>query len=149
MSDFASTTPFQLVRRLAAAGQNSPSAYFLIAATSATESVQVDLAAEVEVQIGGYLQCLAAADLDPERLEHAFGSEIHWPNLLITVDHWVPNVIDWFDRNVVIVIGAGAVLFLANPRVAERVLRAAPNLRNRLTDILTIEPDPAFGGFLA
>jgi hypothetical protein len=37
------------------------------------------------------------------------------------------------------------VLLLASHEIAERALAAGPNLRNRLTDVLLIKPDEAFG----
>jgi hypothetical protein len=78
MSDFAVTTPFQLVRRLAAAGRESPSVYLLIADAAEIEAVQADVAAEVEVQIGDSLRCLVATEIPTERLEDAFRSANPW-----------------------------------------------------------------------
>jgi hypothetical protein len=132
MSDFAVTTPFQLVRRLAAAGRESPSVYLLIADAAEIEAVQADVAAEVEVQIGDSLR-----------------SANPWPVILVTFDRWIPKLIDSLDRNIVLATSAGAVFLLANDEIGNRVLAAAPNLRNRLTDVLVIGPDPALGGLRA
>jgi len=146
MIDFSATTPFGLVRRLAAAGQESPSVYLLISEAAAIDAVQADIAAEVQVQLGVNLRSLAASEVRPERLEDAFGADSMSPVVLITLDHWVPKLIDSLDRNIVLVIRAGPVLLLANFEIAERALAAAPNLRNRLTDVLAIRPDESVGG---
>jgi len=146
MSDFAATTPFQLVRRLAAAGRESPSLYLLIADTAEIETVQADVAAEVEVQIGDTPRCLATAEIHTENLEDAFRSANPWPVVLVTLDRWIPKLIDSLDRNIVLATSAGAVFLLTNEEIANRILAAAPNLRNRLTDVVSIAPDEAIGG---
>ena len=52
MIEFARITPFQLVRRLAASGQEGSSIYMAIAEPPAIDAVEADLAAEIEVQLG-------------------------------------------------------------------------------------------------
>ena len=146
MIDFSATSPFGLVRRLAAAGQDSPSVYLLISEAAAIDAVQADIAAEVQVQLGVNLRSLAASEVQPERLEDAFAVDSMSPVVLITLDHWAPKLIDSLDRNVVLVPRAGPVLLLADFELAERALAAAPNLRNRLTDVLAIGPEEASGG---
>jgi hypothetical protein len=145
MIDFSATTAFRLVRRLAAAGQDTPSLYLLVCETAAMDAVRADLAAEVQVQLGFNLRLLAASELRAERLEDAFTPETVWPLILITLDNLPPNLVDSLDRNIVLLTRAGAVLLVASRKIAECVLKAAPNLRNRLTDILLIKPDEAFG----
>ena len=143
MTDFSPTTPFGLVRRLAAAGQGSPSLYLLISEAGAIDAVQADLAAEVQVQLGVNLRSLTASEVRPERLEDAFRAESVSPVVLLTLDRWTPKLIDSLDRNIVLVARTGPVLLLTNSELAERALAAAPNLRNRLTDVLTIRPEEA------
>lgn len=146
MIDFSRVTPFKLVRRLAAAGQRGVSVYLLVGETADIPAVQADVSAEVQVQLGANLRSLAASELRSERLEDAFRADEGWPVVLITLDRWVPKLVDSLDCNVVLVTRVATVLFLANKEIAERVLTAAPNLRNRLTDVLAISPDEAFGG---
>jgi hypothetical protein len=145
MIDFAATTPFRLVRRLAAAGQGAPSVYLLVCEAAAVDAVRADIAAEVEVQLGFNLRSLAASQVQPERLEDAFKSETVWPVVLVTLDRWLPRLVDSLDRNIVLLTRTGMVLLLASHEIAERALAAGPNLRNRLTDVLLIKPDEAFG----
>jgi hypothetical protein len=123
--------------------------YLLIADAAEIEAVQADVAAEVEVQIGDSLRCLVATEIHTERLEDAFRSANPWPVILVTFDRWIPKLIDSLDRNIVLATSAGAVFLLANDEIGNRVLAAAPNLRNRLTDVLVIGPDPALGGLRA
>ena len=99
MSDFSTTTPFGLVRRLAAAGQDSPSAYLLISEATAIDAVQADIAAEVQVQLGVNIRSLAASGVQPERLEVAFAADSTSPVVLITMKHWAPKLIDSLDRD--------------------------------------------------
>jgi len=146
MTTFVATTGFRLVRRIAAAGPENPAMYLLIAKPAEMGSVKLDLAEEVDVQLGLKLRSFAAGNLPPERLEDVFKPDPVSPVVLITLDNWMPKLVKNIDRNIVLLTRAGPVLLLANPEVAERVLVAAPNLRNRLTDILAIYPDEAFGG---
>jgi hypothetical protein len=145
MMDFSATTPFQLVRRLAAAGQDSPSMYLLVCEAASMDAARADIAAEVEVQLGFKLLPLAGLEVRPDRLDDAFTAETVWPIVLVTLDQWLPKLVDSFDRNIVLLTRAGIVLLLASPEIAERALAAAPSLRNRLTDVLSIKPDEALG----
>ena len=146
MTDFIPVTPFEIVRRLALAGRGVPSVYLLILEPANAMAIQADLAAEIQVQLGAKLRSLVASEMEPERLDDAFRRDVEWPVVLIAVDRWVPKLIDSIDRNVVLLTNAGTVLLVANRELAERVLTAAPNLRNRLTDVLAISPDEVFGG---
>ncbi len=128
------------------AGQEVPSVYLLILEPATAMAIQADLAAEVQVQLGTTLRSLVASEMEPERLDDAFRQDVEWSVVLIAVDRWVPKLIDSIDRNVVLLTNAGTVLLVANRELAERVLTAAPNLRNRLTDVLAISPDEVFGG---
>jgi len=145
MIDFSATTPFRLVRRLAAAGQDTPSVYLLVCEAGAMQAVRADIAAEVQVQLGFNLRSLAASEVRPERPEEAFTRETDRPVVLVTLDRWLPRLVDSFDCNIVLLTRAGIVLLLASHEIAERALAAGPNLRNRLTDVLLIKPDEAFG----
>lgn len=145
MIDFSSTTAFRLVRRLAAAGQNTPSVYLLVCETAAMDAILADIMAEVQVQFGFNPRLLSASRVPPERLEDAFTSDSTSPLVLVTLDRWLPQLVDSFDRNVVLLTRDGIVLLVASRKIAERVLATAPNLRNRLTDILSMRTDEAFG----
>ena len=79
------------------------------------------------------------------RLEDAFTPDTVSPLILITLDKWLPKLVGYFDRNIVLLTRAGTVLLVASRKIAERVLAVAPNLRNRLTDVLLVKPDEALG----
>jgi len=149
MTDFSATIAFGLVRRLAAAGTDTPSLYLLISDAGAIRAVEADIAAEVQVQLGLGLRSLVAAEMGLDRLEEALKRNPDRPVTLITLDRWLPKLVTALDRNVVSLTRGGAVLLLANQAVAERLLWAAPNLRNRLSDVLAIRPDEAYGGPMA
>ena len=146
MIDFSGTTPFRLVRRLAAAGQNTPSVYLLFSEADAFAAVLADIAAEVKVQFGFDLRSEQASELRLEALAEAFTPDAIRPIVFITLNQWLPDLIDWLDRNVVLLTRSGGVLLLADPKEGERALAKAPNLRNRLTDVLSIRPEESFGG---
>src|ERR1017187_5407681 len=116
MNGFSPTNAFRLVRRLATIGPDNPSLYLLISEAHTMQPIQADIAAEVQVQLGVGLRALAAADARFDGSEDAFA----------------------LDRNVVLLTRSGAVLLLANRKIAERILAEAPNLRNRLTDVFAI-----------
>ncbi len=149
MTDFSATIAFGLVRRVAAAGTDTPSLYLLISDAGAIRAIEADIAAEVQVQLGVVLRSLVAAEMLLDRLEEAFTLDSNRPVTLITFDHWLPKLVAALDRNVVSLTRGGAVLLLTNQAVAERLLSTAPNLRNRLSDVLAIRPDEAFGGTVA
>lgn len=147
MIDFSSTTPFRLARELAVAGQSAPSLYLLVCDDRSTGAVQADLVAEIEIQLGFKAQSVRASDVRPEKLEDTFKqSAADWSIVLLIFDRWLPKLVDSIDRNVVLLTQAGTVLLIANRQIAERVLVGAPNLRNRITDVLCIEPDEALRG---
>jgi hypothetical protein len=145
MIDFAQTTAFGFVRRLAAAGMDGPSTYLLVAENSIIESVQADLAAEVQVQLGTRIRLSVASELRPDRLAQLFATDLASPVMLVRLDSWTPRLIEAVDRNVVLVTMNGTVLFLGTHELAERMLGAAPNLRSRLADVLAITPDESMG----
>lgn len=147
MIDFSSTTPFRLAREVAAAGQSVPSIYLLVCDDRSTAAVQADLEAEIKIQLGFELQSVVASEVRAEKLEDTFKqSAANWSIIFLIFDRWLPKLIDSIDRNVVLLARAGTVLVLANRQVAERILATAPNLRNRITDVLSIEPDEALRG---
>jgi hypothetical protein len=149
MTGFSATTAFRLVRRLAAVGLDTPSLYLLISDAPEMHVIQADITAEVQVQIGVTLRALVAVDVRLDRLEDVFARDPATPVTLITLDRWLPKLVAALDRNIVLLTTAGAVLLLANREVAEHMLAAAPNLRNRLSDVLAMRPDEAFGGTTA
>jgi hypothetical protein len=126
MTEFSATIAFGLVRRLAAAGTDTPSLYLLISDGGAIRAVEADIAAEVQVQLGLGLRSLVATEMRLDRLEEAFARDSDRPVTLITLDRWLPKLVTALDRNVVSLTRGGAVLLLANQAVAERLLSAAP-----------------------
>jgi len=128
------------------AGTYGPSAYLLILESSTTDAVRSDIAAEIQVQLGIGVRSLIASQMRPEMFDDAFKPDVERPVVLITLDRPAPRLIDSLDRNVVLLERSGIVLLLGRRDLANRVLTAAPNLRNRLTDVLAINPDEAFGG---
>jgi len=109
-------------------------------------AIQADIAAEVQVQVGVTLQALAAVDVKLDKLEDVFAQPPDSQVTLITLDRWLPKLVTAFDRNIVLLTRSGAVLLLASPEVAGRLLPAAPNLRNRLTGVFAIRLEQAFEG---
>jgi hypothetical protein len=146
MTAFSPTNAFRLLRRLAAVGLDTPSLYLLISEAPNIQAIQADITAEAQVQLGVGPRELAATDVRIDRLEDASAQDPDRQVTLITLDHWMPKLVKALDRNIVLLTRSGAVLLLAKPEVAERLLAAAPNLRNRLTDVLEIRLDEAFGG---
>lgn len=145
MTGFSPTNAFNLLRRLATAGLETPSLYLLITDAPVIREIQADIAAEVQVQLGIDARVLASADIRLDSLEQVFAHDPDRPVTLITLEQWQPKLAKALDRNVVLLTRSGAVLMLTEPEVAERLLTAAPNLRNRLTDVLQIRLDEAFG----
>jgi hypothetical protein len=140
MTQFAGTTIFQLVRRLAAAGLKSPSLYLLICDDSDIDSVRSDLEMEVRAQFGFFPRSFSASEVIWDRLEDVFSQNKEKPSLLITINHWKPGLFESIDRNVVLLERAGNVILITTAAFAERALVKAPNMRNRFTDILAVKP---------
>jgi len=149
MPSFSATTAFRPVRRLAAIGPDGPSLYLLIADASAMQEIQADIAAEVQVQIGVAVQVLAAVDVELDRLEDPLAEASDMRVTLITLDQWLPSLVTALDRKIVLLTRHGAVLPLASPGVTERLLPAAPNLRNRLTGVFAVRLEQSFEGTAA
>lgn len=141
MSKFSPTTTFEVIRRLAAIGLSAPSLYVLICDRGEMEAVQSDLVAETDVQLGSELQLLDGSNSSLEQFFEAIASNGEPRAVLLTIRRWEPKLVDSLDRNIVLVTRAGPLLLLADSEIAERILSAAPNLRNRLADVLLIRPD--------
>jgi hypothetical protein len=140
MNEFSTTTTFQLIRRLAAAGPNTPTLYLLLCEAAAMDSVRADIEAEVQVQFGFIPRSFSASGIESDPLEKTFAHNTDQPLVLITFDHWIPGLFRSFDRNIVLLKEAGTVLLIASRKIAERALATAPNMRNRFTDVLWIKP---------
>lgn len=145
MSNFSKITAFGLVRRIAVAGKGAPSLYLLICSGAVLDAVRADIMAEVHIQLRFNPRFLAASDIQLRRLKAALRSDRVRPLIVITLDRWLPKLVSSLDRNVVLLTKAGIVLLVATRTIANRLLTAAPNLSNRLTDVLAIKPDQAFG----
>jgi hypothetical protein len=105
------------------------------------EAVQSDLAAEMDVQLGSELRLLDSSNLSLEQLFEAIAPNGQPRAVLLTIRQWERKLVDSLDRNIVLVTEAGPLLLLTDFEIAERILSAAPNLRNRLADVLLITPD--------
>ncbi|HEX3685650.1 MAG TPA: hypothetical protein VHU83_24155 [Bryobacteraceae bacterium] len=142
MIGFSTTTTFEIVRRVASIGLSSPSIYVLICEPEEMEAIEADLRAEVEVQLGSDLQTLDASSRPSYQRLEAIAPNTRAGVVLLTMRRWEPELIVSVDRNIVLVTRAGPLLLLTTLKIAERTLVAAPNLRSRITDVLSIKPDP-------
>lgn len=134
---------------MAAIGQSAPGMYFLICERADIEAVQADIAAEVGVQFGTEVRLLDASLPSLDHLLEASYRNDASRTTLFTFRHWEHKLVNSLDRNIVLIAQRGPVLFLAALEVAERTLAAAPNLRNRLADVLFIKPDEVLGHAVA
>lgn len=126
------------------AGPNVASIYLLVTGPAILDSVRHDLEAELKVQLQLNLRSLQGSAIRPENFVHTFGMDPSGAPVLVLLDEWLPKLAASLDRNVILL--SGTVLLLAIDKVARRLLAVAPNLRSRLTDVLTIGADQAFGG---
>ncbi len=116
-------------------GQGSTSMYLLIYEEGAQSAIEADLQAEVSVQLSSGLpirqdvnDLLGLPDADQIRV--------------LRIDRWSPELVALLDTHVIRLERTGAqFLFLATRALVERLLVAAPNFRNRLTEVLRIVPD--------
>ena len=138
MTEFATTTAFRLVRRLAI-GQDSTSMYLLVCEEDA-ESVVSDLRAEIGVQM---TLPLPVARVSETNVEFPESGSIRG----VVIDQWSPDLVAALDTHVIRIERTRAqFLFITSPAIAERLLVEAPNFRNRLTEVLQIVPDTATEG---
>lgn len=138
MTDFLATTPFSFVRRLAAAGPATSSLYLLICDADESGAILADMTAEVRIQLSQDVQTLAGSELQTGNLKSS--NQLATGDLLVIVfDRWLPKVVSSLDRNIVLLTGGGITTLIATPGIADRVLGGAPNLRNRLTDVLILK----------
>jgi hypothetical protein len=145
MTPFTTTTPFRLVRALATAGTNNPSMYLLLCEAGVLSTVAADLAAEIEVQLGISVRRATASEVGERGVDETLGWQSAYPALLLTLDAWTPELVGALDHNITLLENAVNVfILLTTPGLCERILAAAPNYRNRLTDIFQIAPDEAF-----
>jgi hypothetical protein len=145
MTVFAEITPFGLVRALAAAGPNSHSMYLLLCEAGDLSLVAEDLAAEIEVQLDISVRSVTASEVRERGVDETLGWQTACPALLLTLDTWMPELISALDRNITLLESAVNVfILLTTSGLCDRILAAAPNYRNRLTDIFQIAPDAAF-----
>jgi hypothetical protein len=145
MTVFAETTPFGLARSLAVAGTNSPSMYLLLSEVGDLDFVAADLAAEIEVQLGITVRSTRVSEAGGAGVDETLGWQTACPALLLTLDTWMPELVSALDRNIILLESAVNVfILLTTSGLCDRILAAAPNYRNRLTDIFQIAPDAAF-----
>jgi hypothetical protein len=116
--------------------------YLLICDATAAKAVQADLAAEVEVQLGAVVSLETASELRTGELPVCRDGSIR----LLHFDEWLPALVDALDRHSsYLVQDGGQLLLLVDRQSAERILRRAPNLRSRLTDVFQISPEDLSG----
>jgi hypothetical protein len=144
MIAFATTTVFRLVRRLAM-GRGTAGMYLLIYEEGTQVAIENDLQAEVEVQMANPLPMARVSGmLDVDDL---LGASDAGPIRALWIDRWSPKLVALLDTHVIRLERTGAqFLFLTSPTLAEQLLVAAPNFRNRLTEVLRIVTDDLSGG---
>jgi len=146
MIDFATTTAFRLVRRLAL-GQGSTAMYLLIWEDAEQFAIEADLQAEAEVQLGIQLPTGSISDLlrEPGGVRLGDTDQIR----AFRIENVSPELVGLLDTHVIRLERSGAqFLFLATDELSEQLLEVAPNFRNRLTEILRILPDDPSGDAL-
>ena len=142
MIAFSTVTPFSLVRSIGVAGGQNPAIYLLICDSAVAKAVQADLAAEVEVQLGSPISVKAASAARGGNFESWHDGKIR----VLHFDEWLPDLVDALDRHSAHLVQDGGQLFLlVDGQAAERILRGAPNLRSRLTDVFQISPEDLSG----
>jgi hypothetical protein len=125
------------------AGARNPAIYLLICERGAAAAVEADLLAETAVQLGSTIHVSTASEVLSDSLPLWHDGTIR----LIFFDTWLPNLVTALDRHSAILVqDGGQLLLLAEGQSAERMLRGAPNLRSRLTDVLLIGPEDLSGG---
>ena len=128
-------------------GQASTAMYLLICDEHAQDDVETDLRAEVEAQLGVRLPVGLIEEMFLEDV--GFGPDDTNPIRLLRIDRWSPELIGLLDTHVVRLERTGAqFLFLTTDKLSEQLLKAAPNFRNRLTEIMRILPDGTLGDAL-
>jgi hypothetical protein len=143
MIRFTATTAFAFIRQIAVIGLTEPSIYLLICEAGEAERVKDELSAEMKVQLASELQILDASSTTFKKLLEAIAANDGTGIVLVDFHRWDKTLTESIDRNVVSLTTGGPVILLAGFDVTERLLRAAPNLRSRLADVLSIKPDPA------
>lgn len=145
MTKFSDVTAFRLVRGLGAAGARNPAIYLLICESESMVAVEADLRAEAEVQLGAAIRVDTASDV----LRNSLPVWHDGSTRLIHFDRWLPELVDAMDRHSALLVqDGGQLLLLADGSTAERILKKAPNLRSRLTDVFRIGPDDLSRGLL-
>ena len=138
MTKFSDVTAFRLVRGLGAAGARNPAIYLLICESASVEAVEADLRAEAEVQLGAAIRVDTASDV----LRNSLPLWHDGSTRLIYFDQFLPELVEAMDRHSALLVqDGGQLLLLADDSTAERILKGAPNLRSRLTDVFRIGPD--------
>jgi hypothetical protein len=121
--------------------------YLLIHADCEESVIEADLQAEAEVQLGSHVPIGPVLDL----LNEPGGLKLDDTNpiRILRIDRWSPELIGLLDTHVIRLERSRAqFLFLATDNLSERLLVAAPNFRNRLTEVLRILPDDPSGDAL-
>ncbi len=138
MTKFSDVTAFRLVRGLGAAGARNPAIYLLICESASVEAVEADLRAETEVQLGAAIRVDTATDV----LRNSLPLWHDGSTRLIYFDQFLPELVEAMDRHSALLVqDGGQLLLLADDSTAVRILKGAPNLRSRLTDVFRIGPD--------
>jgi hypothetical protein len=144
MIDFSTTTAFRLVRRLAM-GQGSTAMCLLIYEEGAQSAIEADLKAEVEVQLSSSLTIGRVSEMLD--VDNTLGLPDAGEIRVLRIDRWSPELVALLDTHVICLEQTGAqFLFLTTLALTEKLLVAAPNFRNRVTEILRIVPDDPSGG---
>lgn len=143
MIQFDEITAFRLVRRLAL-GQDTFAMYLLVCSDDIRRTIEEDLKAESDVQLG-----LKLPFEDIETLIRGQAPEIanfERPVSGFHITNLNSDIISVLDTHVVRLARAGhQLLFLVTDSTAEQLIIQAPNFRNRITEVLRIIPDQSIG----
>ncbi|HTX39671.1 MAG TPA: hypothetical protein VME43_31860 [Bryobacteraceae bacterium] len=143
MTGFDPITPFTLIRGIGLAGPTNPAIYLLICGQGTADGVENDLLGEIRAQLGDPVQAETVSELLSRSLPFSRDSSTR----LIRIDRWLPDLVDSLDKHSALLVQDGSqLLFLAEEQTAEQLLKAAPNLRNRLAGVFHIEPEDLSGG---
>jgi hypothetical protein len=117
--------------------------YLLIVDEENTSAVESDLQAEIEAQLETSVPIRSITEDNISTLT------VMGPISILRIRDWWPGLVTFLDTHVVRLERTGSqFIFLSTSTLAERLLLAGPNFRNRLTEILTILPDTQSGDSL-
>jgi hypothetical protein len=97
--NFATTTAFRLVRRLAMGQGSTGGMYLLIYEEGVQSTIETDLRAEVEVQMSSPLPIGRASELIG--VDDTLGLSKGGPIRVLLIDRWLPELVALLDTHVI------------------------------------------------